>query len=159
MSGRAVTPLGRSRAVFRDRNRGIRRARQGYPHGHRQYHLSQGKTFTYSGTYSVPASCSGTMTITTASPATLNLIVWSNGTQFSITGADAAYVYSASGGSTRPAACVNATLSGEYTYDASGFCSQGRRKRPGEANPECCNSTVRQRDQQRTVSSSGAIRN
>ena len=63
--------------------------------------------------------------ITTASPITLNLVVWSSGKQFNITGADSSYIYSGSGGSARPSACVNATLSGEYTYDASGFMLSG----------------------------------
>jgi uncharacterized protein (TIGR03437 family) len=87
--------------------------------------LATGKQFTYSGSYSLPASCSGTMTITTGSSATFNLVAWSGGKQFNITGADATYVYSASGGSARPAACVNATLSGEYTYNATGFTLAG----------------------------------
>ncbi len=87
--------------------------------------LALDKAFTYSGTYSVPATCSGSVSITTASPITLNLVVWSSGKQFNITGADSSYIYSGSGGSARPSACVNATLSGEYTYDASGFMLSG----------------------------------
>ncbi len=87
--------------------------------------LAAGKPFTYTGTYSLSASCTGTMTLATGSSATFNLIVWSAGKQFNITGEDATYIYSAGGGSTRPAACVNATLSGEYSYDASGFTLAG----------------------------------
>jgi hypothetical protein len=83
-----------------------------------------GKTFSYTGTYSLPASCSGTMTLTTTGAAAMNLVVWSSAKQFNITGADSTYVYSGSGGP-RPAGCANATLSGEYTYDASGFTLSG----------------------------------
>ncbi len=86
---------------------------------------AQGKQFTYSGSYTVGSNCAGTMTLTTGSTATFNLVTWSNGIQFNVTGADATYVYSASGSSTRPAACVTATLSGEYEYDASGFMLTG----------------------------------
>jgi uncharacterized protein (TIGR03437 family) len=48
-------------------------------------------------------------------------VVWSSGTQFDITGSDATYVYSGSGSSNQPqGGCATATLSGSYTYDASG---------------------------------------
>jgi uncharacterized protein (TIGR03437 family) len=87
--------------------------------------LATGKQFTYSGTYSLPPNCSGTMTLTTASAASFNLVAWSAGKQFDITGADATYVYSGSGGSVRPPSCATATLSDQYTYDASGFTLSG----------------------------------
>jgi len=86
--------------------------------------LATGKAFTYTGTYTVPSNCYGTLTLTTGSTASFALIVWSSGTQFNITGSDATYVYSGSGASARPA-CATATLSGAYTYDASGFISSG----------------------------------
>ncbi len=87
--------------------------------------LAQGKQFSYSGTYSLASTCAGTMTITTGGTANLSLVVWSNGAQFNVTGADSTYVYSASGGSARPAACVTATLSGAYSYDATGVSLSG----------------------------------
>ncbi len=87
--------------------------------------LASGKAFTYSGTYNLPSTCQGTMTITTTNPSTLDLVVWSTGKQFNITGADATYVYSGSGGSARPDACATSTLSGTYIYDASGFTLSG----------------------------------
>jgi len=84
-----------------------------------------GKAFTYSGTYNLPSNCSGAMTFAGASPATFSLVVWSSGKQFNIIGADASYVYSGGGGIARPDACANATLSGEFTYDASGYLLTG----------------------------------
>jgi uncharacterized protein (TIGR03437 family) len=86
--------------------------------------LAQGKAFSYTGTYSVPSNCSGTLTITTASAATFTLVVWQSGKQFDIVGSDATYIYSGSGGHTQPA-CATATLSGEYTFTASGFTLSG----------------------------------
>jgi hypothetical protein len=47
--------------------------------------LATGKTFTYNGTYTVPANCSGTITFTTGSSAVFSLVVWSSGRQFNIT--------------------------------------------------------------------------
>ena len=87
--------------------------------------LALGKPFSYSGTYTISPACTGSVSITTTAPATLDLLAWSGGKQFTLTGADSNYVYSGSGGSTRPASCVTATLSGEYTYDANGFTLSG----------------------------------
>ena len=87
--------------------------------------LAQGKAFTYSGTYTVGSNCNGTVTLTSGGTATFTLAVWSSGAQFNITGADSTYVYSGSGSSTRPPACVNASISGEYSYTTSGFFLNG----------------------------------
>jgi len=86
--------------------------------------LASGKPFTYSGTYTIPSNCYGTVTLTTGTTATLTLVVWDNGREFNITGADATYVYSGSGGNFMPA-CATATMSGEYTYSATGFTLSG----------------------------------
>jgi uncharacterized protein (TIGR03437 family) len=86
--------------------------------------LASGKAFTYSGTYTVPSTCSGTITLTNGSTATFALVVWASGSQFNITGSDATYVYSGSGGNPHPA-CATATLSGAYTYETSGFLLSG----------------------------------
>ncbi len=85
---------------------------------------ASGKQFTYPGTYTIPSNCNGTITLTTGSTATFTLVVWDSGREFNITGVDTTYVYSGSGGNFRPA-CANATLSGEYTYDATGFTLSG----------------------------------
>jgi len=84
--------------------------------------LALGKTFTYSGTYTIPSTCFGTITLNTGDAATFSLAVWGSGTQFDITGSDATYVYSGSGSNNRNSipSCATSTLSGPYTYDASG---------------------------------------
>jgi uncharacterized protein (TIGR03437 family) len=87
--------------------------------------LAQGKAFSYTGTYSVPSNCSGTLTITTTSAATFTLLVWNSGDSFVITGSDATYAYSGSGGNARPPACATASISGEYTFTATGFTLSG----------------------------------
>jgi uncharacterized protein (TIGR03437 family) len=87
--------------------------------------LATGKAFTYSGTYTLPSTCYGTVTLTQGSTAALTLIVYGSGDSFNMTGADATYVYSASGGSTFAPACANATLSGPYSFDATGFTLSG----------------------------------
>jgi uncharacterized protein (TIGR03437 family) len=83
-----------------------------------------GKQFTYSGTYTIPSNCYGTITLTDGSAATFTLVVWDSGREFNITGSDATYVYSGSGGNFQPA-CATATLSGEYVYTATGFTLSG----------------------------------
>jgi len=87
--------------------------------------LVQGKAFSYTGTYSVPGNCYGTLTITTGSAATFTLVVYATGSQFAMEGSDATYVYSGSGSNTQPTLCATPTLSGEYTYTASGFALSG----------------------------------
>ncbi len=87
--------------------------------------LAQGQAFSYTGTYSLPSSCSGTLTITTNSAATFTLGVFNSGDSFVITGSDATYAYSGSGGNARPQACATASISGEYTFTASGFTLSG----------------------------------
>ncbi len=84
-----------------------------------------GKPFTYSGTYTLQSNCSGTITLTSGSSATFTLVVWSNGTQFDIAGSDGTYIYTGSGTSTVPPACATSTLSGPYTFNASGFTLSG----------------------------------
>jgi uncharacterized protein (TIGR03437 family) len=83
-----------------------------------------GAPFSYAGSYTIASNCYGTITLVTGSTAAFTLVVWSNGNQFNITGADASYVYSGSGSNSRPA-CATATLSGAYSYSASGFTLSG----------------------------------
>jgi uncharacterized protein (TIGR03437 family) len=87
--------------------------------------LASGKPFNYSGTYTIPSTCFGTITLTTGSTATFALVVWSNGAQYDMTGSDATYVYSGSGSNVRPQGCATPTLSGGYGYDSSGFLATG----------------------------------
>ncbi len=86
--------------------------------------LASGKSFTYSGTYTLPSNCYGTITLATTSAATFTLVVWAGGKQFNITGADSTYVYSGAGTNIQPV-CGTATLSGEFTYQATGFTLSG----------------------------------
>jgi len=87
--------------------------------------VAQGKAFSYAGTYSLPSSCSGTLTVTTTSATTFTLVAWTGGTQFNFVGADANYVYSGSGNNSEPVGCANSTLSGAYTFTGSGFTLSG----------------------------------
>ena len=83
-----------------------------------------GTRFSYAGSYAVPSNCYGTITLVTGGTAAFALVVAGGGSSFSITGADASYVYSGSGSNSRPA-CATATLSGAYAYTASGFTLSG----------------------------------
>jgi uncharacterized protein (TIGR03437 family) len=87
--------------------------------------VAQGKAFSYAGTYSLPSSCSGTLTVTTTSSTTFTLLAWSGGSQYDIVGADGNYVYSGSGNNSEPVGCAAATLSGAYTFTGSGFTLSG----------------------------------
>ena len=84
-----------------------------------------GRAFSYSGNYSVPSNCYGTLTLAMGSSATFALVVWSSGREFNITGADATYVYSGNGGNFLPQLCATPTLSGEFSYQATGFTLSG----------------------------------
>jgi uncharacterized protein (TIGR03437 family) len=87
--------------------------------------LAQGKPFTFTGTYTVPSNCFGTISVTSPGAANFSLVVWNNGKNFNIVGTDANYVYSGSGGSFQPVACAKSTLSGKFLYSASGFTLSG----------------------------------
>jgi hypothetical protein len=86
----------------------------------------------WTGTYSVRANCAGIVTITSGGSVTLNLVLYSYDNTgptavaagFLVTGADAIYNYSGSGG-TQPAACSAATLSGVYTFTGTGYSLSG----------------------------------
>jgi uncharacterized protein (TIGR03437 family) len=91
-----------------------------------------GQPFSYSGTYTLPSNCFGTITLTQGSSATFALVVWSSGSQFDLTGADpstaaspTSSVYSGNGSNVSPTACGTPTLSGAYTYDALGSTLSG----------------------------------
>jgi uncharacterized protein (TIGR03437 family) len=78
------------------------------------------KQMLLSGTYNVPSTCSGTMALTSGTTGSFNLTVWNGGTNFSLIGEDATYAYTGSG-SPVPASCITATVSGGYSYSATGF--------------------------------------
>jgi len=87
--------------------------------------MGQGQTFSYTGTYSVASNCDGTGAFVIAGPAAFTLVVWDGGKDFNIVGSDQAYVYTGSGSNTVPVACATATVSGAYTFTASGFTLSG----------------------------------
>jgi uncharacterized protein (TIGR03437 family) len=84
-----------------------------------------GQPFSYTGTYTLPSNCDGTGAFVIVGPAAFTLVVWNGGKNLSLVGSDASYVYTASATTTVPVACSTATLSGEYTYTASGFTLSG----------------------------------
>jgi uncharacterized protein (TIGR03437 family) len=84
-----------------------------------------GTPFSYAGSYAIPSNCYGSINFVTGSAAAFTLVVWGGGDDFSITGADANYVYSGSGTSVQPVACATATLSGAYGFSASGSTLSG----------------------------------
>ena len=93
---------------------------------------ASGKPFMYSGTYTVPSNCLGSITFKQGSSATFGLVVWSSGQQFDITGSDPStaaspitLVYSGNGSSVAPPACGTASLSGTYTFDLLGSTLSG----------------------------------
>ena len=87
--------------------------------------LAQGKPFNFTGTYTVPSNCFGTISVTSPGAVNFSLVVWNDGRNFNIIGSDANYVYSGSGGNFQPVACAKSTLSGEFLYSASGFTLSG----------------------------------
>jgi uncharacterized protein (TIGR03437 family) len=87
--------------------------------------LALAQSSSYPGKYSVPSNCYGTLTFTATSAETFTLVVWNSGAQFDVVGSDATFVHSGSGSNTRPPLCATPTLSGEYTFIASGFTLAG----------------------------------
>lgn len=75
---------------------------------------------TLKGTYAIPANCIGTVTITGGDTALFTLIPYNSGKNFTMTGTDANYAYTASG-ATQPAACLPASLSGPYGFTGTGY--------------------------------------
>jgi uncharacterized protein (TIGR03437 family) len=83
-----------------------------------------GTALNWSGTYSVEANCSAVVTISTGGSATLNVMIYNLGKDFVLAGNDATNSYSGNGvtqSSTPPTGCSNSTLSGVYTFNATGF--------------------------------------
>ncbi len=74
----------------------------------------------WSGTYSVQANCAGLVTISTGGSATLNIVSYSQGAGFLLTGSDATYSYAGSGNK-QPSTCSSGTFSGVYTVNTTGY--------------------------------------
>jgi uncharacterized protein (TIGR03437 family) len=75
---------------------------------------------TLAGTYTIPTNCVGTLNITTGDTATYTLIPYNNGNDYLITGSDATYELTGSGGP-QPASCLTSTLSGVFAFSGNGF--------------------------------------
>jgi uncharacterized protein (TIGR03437 family) len=86
---------------------------------------SAGNVFSSSGSYSLGSNCYGPINFAVGSTATYALVVWNGGGNFAATGSDATFVYSASGTNIWPAGCATATLSGAYSFSASGSTLSG----------------------------------
>jgi uncharacterized protein (TIGR03437 family) len=82
--------------------------------------LLQGVGQTLSGTYNLGASCVGTLNITAGDTASYTLIAYDSGKSFTITGQDATYALSGTGG-VEPVSCITSTLSGNYVFSGNGF--------------------------------------
>jgi hypothetical protein len=79
-----------------------------------------GQALTWSGTYSMPTNCVGTINITTGDTATFVLQAYNTGTNYLITGQDGSYSLSGNGGKPPASACSAGTLNGTYELSASG---------------------------------------
>ncbi|HTA44310.1 MAG TPA: hypothetical protein VK789_17800 [Bryobacteraceae bacterium] len=82
--------------------------------------ILQGTTQALSGTYTLAASCIGTLSLTTGDTANFTLIAWNSGKNFDIVGQDATYVLTGTGGQ-QPPACTTSLLSGAYVFSGNGF--------------------------------------
>jgi len=78
--------------------------------------VPQGET----GKYSPGSNCVGTLNITGGDSASYTLIVYNQGKNFTITGQDATYALTGTGG-LQPAACPASLLSGAYAFNGTGF--------------------------------------
>lgn len=74
----------------------------------------------WSGTYSLPANCLGTLTVTSGNVALFTLIPFNSGGSFIITGQDGTFTYTGTG-SPQPTACVAASFSGSYAFTGNGY--------------------------------------
>jgi len=82
--------------------------------------LLQGVGETLTGTYNLGANCVGTLNITVGDAASYTLIAYNSGKSFTITGQDATYALSGTGG-VEPVSCITSTLSGNYVFSGTGF--------------------------------------
>ncbi len=79
-----------------------------------------GMAQTLSGTYVMQANCIGSITIVTGDLAAFSLEAYNEGKNFLITGQDGVYSFAGSGG-TLPTSCSASQLSGNYSFNGTGF--------------------------------------
>jgi uncharacterized protein (TIGR03437 family) len=133
LNGRIISPNGAIPSVFEGVGTAVFDGKSNVTlSGTSNTNQASEKQFTYSGTYTLASNCFGSITLTQGSSATFALVVWSNGQQFDITGSDPSttaspnsMIYSGNGSSVAPPACGTASLSGAYTFDATGFTLSG----------------------------------
>ncbi len=81
-----------------------------------------GTAQTWSGSYTMQGSCTGTVSITSGNAAAFSLVTYNSGKAFLITGQDGTYALTGSGGLLPTTAACSATqLSGTYAIAATGF--------------------------------------
>jgi hypothetical protein len=89
-----------------------------------------GAPLTYSGTYTLPSNCLGSISITTGDTASLAIVAYNFDTatmqakSFTMVGTDATYAYNGSG-SVQPAVCAVSTLSGTWPFSGTGNSLSG----------------------------------
>jgi hypothetical protein len=89
-----------------------------------------GAPLTYSGAYTIPASCQGSISLTTGDTASLTLVAYNFDTttllakNFVFVGTDATYAINGSG-SLQPSVCANSTLSGAWAFSGTGNSLSG----------------------------------
>jgi uncharacterized protein (TIGR03437 family) len=79
-----------------------------------------GVTQTLAGTYTIPSNCVGTLNFTSGDTASYTLIPYNKSNDFIMTGQDANYEFTGSGGP-QPVSCLTSTLSGVYAFSGNGF--------------------------------------
>jgi uncharacterized protein (TIGR03437 family) len=80
----------------------------------------------YSGTYTVPSNCGGTLTATIFAGhiGSFTMTVFNQGRAFALSGTDGTYTISG-GGSLLPSSCLISTLSGGYSLNGTGWALSG----------------------------------
>jgi uncharacterized protein (TIGR03437 family) len=80
-----------------------------------------GAAQTWSGTYSLQANCTGTLTLTTGDTGSFALESYNSGKSYLMTGQDGTYTFTGSGSVMPTASCSASLLSGSYSFNGSGF--------------------------------------
>jgi uncharacterized protein (TIGR03437 family) len=86
--------------------------------------VAAGASVTWSGSYTLGSNCVGVVNVLSGDLASFTLIAYNQGKAFSIVGQDGTYALTGTG-STAPAACANATLSGVWVFNGTGFSLTG----------------------------------
>jgi uncharacterized protein (TIGR03437 family) len=82
---------------------------------------SSGVSQMWSGTYSLQANCTGTLTLMVGDNASFSLESYNGGKDYLITGQDATYTFTGDGSVMPTASCSPSQLTGSYSFNGSGF--------------------------------------